>query len=308
MNNHAIIVGIKEYALTNDERDYLKKYKPVGVILFSRNIFEKLQVKYLVDDIKNIIGSNVLIMIDQEGGKVSRLTEKFWPKFPPANYFGNIAKKNLELAKKETFKNYYLIGKELNKLGINVNCAPVLDLLVKNSSKIIGSRSFSRNAKIVSALGLEACNGLEKASIYPVIKHIPGHGRAKEDSHKILPVVSLKYYQLKDDFLPFKNLKNVYSAMTAHIKYEKLDSKNCVTHSKYIINNIIRKDIGFKGILFSDDLCMKALKGSYYSRAKKAISAGCNVVLHCDYSLKHIVSSTLGAGKISKVLKKKLFR
>ena len=308
MTSYAVVVGIKGLFLSDKEKKYLKKYKPIGVILFKRNISNKIQVTSLIKEVKTILGFKVLIMVDQEGGKVSRLSEKFWPAFPPANYFGKMALKDLNIAKKATFKNYYLIGKELKKIGINYNCAPVLDLFVKNSNKVIGSRSFSRNPKIVSALGLEACKGLIKAKVKPIIKHIPGHGRAKDDSHQKLPEIELSISKLEDDFFPFKKLQNIDSAMTAHIKYKKLDDKNSCTHSKFIIGEIIRKKIGFKGILFSDDLCMKALKGPYFLRAKKAINAGCDIVLHCEPDLKYIIRSTLGAGKLSKELKKKLFK
>ena len=308
MTNYAVVVGIKGLFLSEKEKEYLKKYKPIGVILFKRNILNKTQVTSLIKETKTILGSKVLIMVDQEGGKVSRLSKKFWPVFPPANYFGEMALKDLSIAKKETFKNYYFIGKELKKIGVNYNCAPVLDLLVKNSNKVIGSRAFSRNPKIVSVLGLEACKGLIKAKVKPVVKHIPGHGRSKDDSHQKLPEIDSSISKLEDDFYPFKKLQNIDSAMTAHIRYKRLDDKNSATHSKFIIKEIIRKKIGFNGILFSDDLCMKALKGSYFFRAKKAIDAGCDIVLHCEPNLKYIIRSTLGAGKVSRELKKKLFK
>lgn len=308
MTNYAVVVGIKGLFLSEKEKEYLKKYKPIGVILFKRNILNKTQVISLIKETKTILGSKVLIMVDQEGGKVSRLSKKFWPVFPPANYFGEMALKDLSIAKKETFKNYYFIGKELKKIGVNYNCAPVLDLLVKNSNKVIGSRAFSRNPKIVSVLGLEACKGLIKAKVKPVVKHIPGHGRSKDDSHQKLPEIDSSISKLEDDFYPFKKLQNIDSAMTAHIRYKRLDDKNSATHSKFIIKEIIRKKIGFNGILFSDDLCMKALKGSYFFRAKKAIDAGCDIVLHCEPNLKYIIRSTLGAGKVSRELKKKLFK
>ncbi|MBF96286.1 MAG: Beta-hexosaminidase [Alphaproteobacteria bacterium MarineAlpha9_Bin4] len=308
MNNYAIVIGIKGVLLKESEKDYLIKFKPIGVILFKRNISNKTQVIALIKDIKTILGSNSIIMVDQEGGKVSRLNEKIWPNYPPANYFGKIALKDLKTAKKETFNNYYSIGKELYKLGFSYNCAPVLDLSIKNSNNVIGSRSFSSNPKIVRLLGYEACKGLIKAKIKPVIKHIPGHGRSKDDSHKKLPEINLSFSELKDDFFPFKKLNNIHSAMTAHIKYKKLDNYNSATHSKIIIGEIIRNKLGFKGILFSDDICMKALKGSYFARAKKAINAGCDIILHCQPNLKYIIKSTLGAGKISKELEKKLIK
>ncbi len=306
MNNYAIVIGIFGKALTSKEIIYLNKYKPLGVILFKRNIFNKSQVSKLIREIKNILGTAALIMIDQEGGRVSRLNPEFWPVFPAANYFGNIAKTKLDLAKKITYENYYAIGKELNNIGVNYNCAPVLDLLLINSNKVISDRAFSRDPKIITILGEEACKGLMKAKIFPVIKHIPGHGRAQEDSHQKLPEIDLNITELKDDFYPFKQLNQVKAAMTAHIKYKKIDSKHCATHSKKIIHNIIRKHLGYEGILFSDDLCMKALKGPYFYRAKKAIEAGCDIVLHCEPNLKYILQSTLGAGKITNKLKNKL--
>tara|TARA_B100001989_G_scaffold68663_1_gene46645 strand:+ start:1866 stop:2792 length:927 start_codon:yes stop_codon:yes gene_type:complete len=308
MNNFSIIVGIKSFTLYKEEKNYLKKFKPLGVILFNRNVLNKKQVISLIKEIKDILGSDCLVMIDQEGGKVSRLRKEIWPEFPAANVFGLIAENNLKKAKKKTFENFYLIGKELKKLGITYNCAPVLDLFIKNSNAVIGNRSFSRDPKIVSLLGYEACKGLIKANIKPILKHIPGHGRSKDDSHKKLPEIGLTVAELKDDFFPFKKLNQFNYAMTAHIKYKKIDNKNCATQSKIVIKNIIRKLIGFKGVLFSDDLCMKALKGGYYFRAKKAIEAGCEIVLHCEPNLEYMIKSTLGAGKVSNKLRKKLLK
>ncbi len=308
MKSSAIVIGVKGAFLNQNEKEYLNKYKPLGVILFKRNIVDKKQIKNLVKEIKSILNSKAIIMIDQEGGKVSRLDNNIWPTYPPANFFGKIALTNIEEAKKKTFDNYYSVGKELKKVGINYNCAPVLDLLIKNSNNIIGSRSFSRDPKIVSILGLEACNGLKKAKVQPIIKHIPGHGRSKEDSHLTLPEIDSPISQLDQDFFPFRVLKNAPAAMTAHIKFKKLDSKNSATHSSVIIQEIIRKKLGFKGVLFSDDLCMKALKGSYFCRAKKAIIAGCDIVLHCDPNINKIINSTLGAGVVSANLKKKLYK
>ena len=306
MSNYAIVIGIKDIFLNKNEKEYLKKYKPAGVILFKRNISSKTQILSLVKELKLLLGPKAIIMIDQEGGKVSRLDERYWPTYPPANYFGELAKKNLKKAKIKTFDNYFSIGKELRKIGINYNCAPVLDLFIKNTNDIIGNRAFSKDPKVVSKLGLEACRGLIKARVKPVIKHIPGHGRSLVDSHFKLPVVDTSMINLEKDFFPFKELKHINSAMTAHIKYKNLDKDNSATHSRFIINEIIRKKIGFRGVLFSDDLCMKALQGGYFYRAKKAIEAGCDIVLHCEPDIEKIVKSTLGAGKMSKELKTKL--
>lgn len=305
MEYSAIIIGIKGNQLNTSEVDFLKKCKPLGVILFSRNISFKEQTIKLIQQIKKIIGRDAMILIDQEGGRVSRLSDQ-WETFPPAKYFGNLYHKNIGKAKKETFNNYKKIGKSLNDLGINFNCAPVLDLFIKSANKVIGDRAFSSSANIVSKLALEACKGLLKSNVIPIIKHIPGHGRAKSDSHLELPEVKIKEKLLEEDFFPFIKLNFMPLAMIAHIKYLNLDNKLCATYSRVIINNYIRDKIGFHGILLSDDLCMKALKGSYTQRAKKAIEAGCDILLHCDANLSNTYKSYLGAGFVSKPLLKKI--
>ncbi len=306
MKKHAIIIGISGLFLSDEEREYLIAYKPLGVILFKRNILNKKQVIELIKSIKIILGKYTFILIDQEGGKVNRLDTKIWPEFPAARIFGELAEKDLKKAKIETFKNYNSIGKNLRQLGINVNCAPVLDILHKNTSNVIGTRAFSSIPHIVTELAKEACKGLQKHKILPILKHIPGHGRAKSDSHLELPEVNLSKLKLVKDFLPFKALNNLPAAMTAHIKFTKLDKNNAVTLSKKIIREIIRKQIGFKGLLFSDDICMRALKGPYFFRASKSISAGCDLILHCDGNINNTIKSTLGAGLLNQSTLKKL--
>ena len=305
MRYSAIIIGIKGKQLTKDEIQFLKKCKPVGVILFSRNIYCKEQTINLVKKIKFLIGRDAMILIDQEGGRVSRLSNK-WSAFPPAKYFGDLSNNSMGKAKKETFYNYKNIGKILNDLGINFNCAPVLDLSFRSANKIIGDRAFSSSADIVSKLALEACKGLLESNVLPIIKHIPGHGRAKADSHLELPEINTKEKLLEKDFLPFIKLSHMPLAMIAHIKYSSLDKNFCATYSKVIIDKYIRGKIGFNGILLSDDLCMKALKGPYFYRAKKAINAGCDILLHCDGNLSNTYNSYLGAGFVSKLLLRKI--
>lgn len=306
MKRHAIIIGISRYFLTEDEKKYLTYYMPLGVILFTRNILNKKQVKDLISSIKNILGKRTLILIDQEGGKVNRLNTEIWPEFPAASIFGKLAEKNLVKAKKETFENYKAIGKYLSELGINVNCAPVLDLFFKNASSVIGSRAFSAKSKIVIELAKQACKGLFFYKILPVIKHIPGHGRAKLDSHLALPEIKLTSAELSEDFSTFKALNYMPAAMTAHIKFSKIDKKLPVTLSSKIILEVIRKQIGFTGVLFSDDICMKALKGPYFLRAYKALNAGCDLILHCDGNITNTIKSTLGAGAVNQNIYKKL--
>ena len=306
MKRSAIVVGISGLSLTEEEKEYLVSYSPIGIILFKRNITNKKQVIQLVQSIKKVLGKKTLILIDQEGGKVNRLNTSVWPLYPSAKTFGDLAEKNLNKAKKITFLNFKSIGQNLNELGINTNCAPVLDLFYKNANNVIGSRAFSSKPQVVIALAKEACKGLLHSKILPIIKHIPGHGRAKLDSHFALPEIKSSLANLANDFSTFKALNNNPAAMTAHIKLKKIDGKFPVTNSKKIISEIIRKQIGFKGLLFSDDICMRALKGSYFLRANKSISAGCDLVLHCDGNIANTIKSTLGTGVVNQSTIKKL--
>lgn len=301
MRKSAIIIGIKSYKLNLKEEAFLKDKQPLGVILFSRNIKNIKQVLSLTFAIKNILGKDTMVLIDQEGGRVSRLNKDIWDTFPESKIFGKIAKKNILKAQRLTYKNYKKIGNILKNIGINYNCAPVLDLRIRGASDVIGSRAFSRDPKVVSKLSYQACKGLLSEGILPIIKHIPGHGRAKKDSHLELPIIGSSKKALEEDIFPFIQLNKMPLAMIAHIKYKCLDSSNCATYSKKIIK-FIKEEIGFNGILISDDLCMKALNGSYINRAKKAKEAGCDIILHCEPNLSNITKSCEGAGFVSKNL------
>ena len=286
-NRRAFIVGLKSSTLSNKEIIFLKKYKPWGVILFTRNIKNLNQTKKLTSKIRNIFNDKKYpIMIDQEGGRVSRLESIISFKNLTSDFFGKKYVKD-----KKDFDIYFKIFIDktsylLKELGININSVPVLDLKISGSSKIIGDRSFSRDPNIVSKIGDICIKAYKENSIGTIIKHIPGHGLAKVDSHFSTPYINKPLqYLLKNDFKAFKN-KNSFFAMTAHILYKKLDKKNCVTHSKKIINEIIRKKIGFKGILISDDISMKALKYDLITNAKKSLLAGCNLVLYCAGNIK----------------------
>jgi beta-N-acetylhexosaminidase len=228
-------------------------------------------------------------MIDQEGGRVARLKNPNWKSYPSAEYFGIKAKKNLSVAKKLIFKNSIEIAKDLKKLGINMNCAPVLDVKYDFTNNVIGDRSFSSNPRIVSELGKSFCNGLKKIGIIPIVKHIPGHGPSSRDSHKTTPNVDLDLISLnKKDFLPFKKLNKEPAAMIAHIVYNKID-KDIACCSKEIIKKIIRKKIGFKGLLISDDINMKALKGTIKNKVKAILKSGCEIILHCNANIKEMM-------------------
>jgi beta-N-acetylhexosaminidase len=248
MKKKAIIISIKGYKLSVKEKLLLKDEKPWGLILFTRNIRSLKQIKNLIKTIRTLTKDKKFpIMIDEEGSSVSRLSKK---------------------------------------IGININTVPVLDVLRKNTNKIIGNRSFSSDPKVVKLLGKICVQQYKLNKIATVIKHIPGHGCSVLDSHLKTPEVNLKYKNLNNlDFLPFKSNTSIF-AMTAHIVYSKIDKNNVATFSKKIISQIIRKKIGFKGILISDDISMKALKYDLITNAKKSLLAGCNIVLYCGGNYK----------------------
>ena len=281
MKKKALIISLNGTKLSKMEKILLSKEKPWGVILFRRNLKSKKQIKNLTTNIRYLTNDTKFpIIIDEEGAKVSRLGNII-NHGVSARFFGNLFKKNKDFCSK-TYQEYiFSLSKILNELGININTIPVLDVIRKNTDKIIGNRSFSNDRKTVHQLGKLTLKYLHIKKIAGVIKHIPGHGAATVDSHKKLPKVKLHLKQLnKKDFYPFK-LLNAKLAMTAHILYTKLDNMNAATHSKKIIKEIIRKKIGFKGILISDDISMKALKYDLVTNATKSIEAGCNLVLYC---------------------------
>ena len=282
MKQKALIISIKGTKLSKKERILLSKEKPWGIILFKRNLKSFNQIKKLITNIKNFSkNKNFPIIIDEEGANVSRLS-KIINHRVSANFFGYLYKVNKNFCIK-IFKHYLnSLCKYLSNLGININTIPVLDVLRKNTNKVIGNRSFSEDKKIVKILGDLTIKYLHFNRIAGVIKHVPGHGASVSDSHKKMPKISLSLKKLnKIDFYPFK-LSKAKFAMTAHILYSKIDKKSPATFSKTIIKNIIRRKLGFKGILISDDISMKALKYDLVLNAKKSLEAGCNLVLYCS--------------------------
>ena len=304
-NRRSFIVGIKSTKLSIKEKNFLKKYKPWGVILFTRNIKTIKQTSNLTTSIKKIFNDKKYpILIDQEGGRVNRLKNIALFQNLTSDFFGKKYVRNFKefliLYKLFIDKTSYL----LNLIGVNINTIPVLDLRVKGSSNIIGDRSFSKDPKIVSKIGDYCIQFFHQNSIGSVIKHIPGHGLAKVDSHFYTPVVNKKLnYLLKNDFFPFKN-KKAFFAMTGHIIFNKIDSQNTVTHSKKMIK-LIRNKIGFKNIIISDDLSMKSLKGSISENTIKTFNSGCNIVLHCNGDLKEMEIVGKNSPLINKFILKK---
>lgn len=279
---NSVIFGVESLKLNEAEISFFKQVNPLGFILFARNIESPDQVKKLVSSLKNLVGRNCPILIDQEGGRVARLKPPHWEKYPNMQVFAQLANKDLEKAKSELYKNTSKIANDLVNLGINVNCAPVCDILVDGCHDIIGDRCFGADIEIVTALAKTAAKALLDNKVAPIIKHIPGHGRANADSHLQLPLVDTDLDVLKEtDFKVFENLSDMPLAMTAHILYNALDQENCVTHSKKIIN-FIRNEIGYKNLIMTDDLSMHALESDFSTRAVKSYEAGCDIILHCN--------------------------
>ena len=304
-NRRAFIVGLKSTEISSKEQLFLKKYKPWGVILFTRNIKNLNQTKKLTSKIRNIFNDKKYpIMIDQEGGRVSRLENIISFKNLTSDFFGKKYVKN-----KKDFDIYFKIFIDktsylLKELGININSVPVLDLKISGSSKIIGDRSFSRDPNIVSKIGDICIKAYKENSIGTIIKHIPGHGLAKVDSHFSTPYINKSLqYLLKNDFKAFKN-KNSFFAMTGHLIFNQIDKDNTVTHSRKMIN-IIRKKVGFKNLLISDDLSMKSLKKGLKINTIDTFKAGCNLALHCNGKLKEMEIVGKNSPLVSKFIIKK---
>tara|TARA_B100000780_G_scaffold194561_1_gene137208 strand:- start:1670 stop:2614 length:945 start_codon:yes stop_codon:yes gene_type:complete len=305
MNKRSFITGIKSTTLSSREKKFLNRYKPWGVILFSRNIKSIKQAKKLTDEIKKIFKDNRYpILIDQEGGRVNRLKYFFDPIPLTGEFFGKIY-----LEDKKKFNHYYRIfinqtSYLLKSIGVNINTLPVLDLRSKGASSVIGDRSFSNDVKTVSQIGDICISHFHKNKIATIIKHIPGHGLAKVDSHKQTPTIKKDLnYLIKNDFSAFKNKASLF-AMTAHIIYQYIDKLNTATHSKKIIK-LIRKNIKFKNILISDDISMKSLKCSIKDSTIRAFNAGCDLVLHCNGNYKEMLVVANNSPLISEFIIKK---
>ncbi len=298
-----VIFGCLGTTLSAEEKTFFEKNQPLGFILFQRNIQDKLQLKTLITDLKATLQQdNPPILIDQEGGRVARLTTPLWF-HPPAS--AELVTTDIEDSKKRVYDTYARIAEDLKEVGITVNCAPVLDLNVAGADPIMGDRTFSANPTIVAELGSVAIQALEEGGIIPVMKHIPGHGAATCDSHESLPIISLSYKELQPHFAPFKANAHCPWAMTAHILYTAIDSNAPATQSFIVIEEIIRREIGFQGLLISDDLGMKALTGSLATRAQASLKAGCDVVLHCSGKMEEMMKVMEGVAPFSLILQKK---
>jgi beta-N-acetylhexosaminidase len=288
----AFICGVLGHRLSDDEKRFLSREQPYGVILFARNCDTPAQVKALCAEIREQLAHPFAgILIDQEGGRVARLKPPHWRAYPPARCFADIAADGDMLGARDgAYLNARLIAEDLRGLGITINCAPLADVPSPECHDIIGDRAFGDTPSQVITLARAQADGLLDGGVLPVLKHIPGHGRARADSHLELPVVHASRAELEaTDFAPFVALSDIPLGMTAHIIYEALDAERCATVSPVVID-LIRQHLNFDGLLMSDDLSMKALRGSYENRTCETLAAGCDLALHCNGNMTEMLA------------------
>jgi len=309
MKTKAVFFGCESTTLGDAERAFFEAQQPLGFILFARNCESPVQVAELVRALKSTVShKDVPVLIDQEGGRVARLKPPHWRAYPPAQVFVDMAKTRAEAAQRACYLNARLIAEELAGLGINTNCAPVADLRLTGAHDIIGDRAFGASADEIVPLARAQAQGLMDGGVMPVLKHIPGHGRALVDSHESLPIVEESLDTLSQtDFKPFVALADLPMGMTAHICYQCVDKDVPATLSPKTIS-LIRSTIGFDGVLMSDDVSMKALSGDLGQISRKALAAGCDVVLHCNGKMEEMQAVATGVGELSDAAKRRVSR
>lgn len=305
------IFGIAGTSLTADERAFFRESDPAGYIIFGRNVETRAQLRALTDDLRTIHGrDHLFICIDQEGGRVARMKPPEWLAFPPGEVFDRLYDVAPASAIEAARANAEALGLDLAQVGITVDCLPLLDVRQPGAHDVIGDRALGAEPLRVAALGRAVLDGLARAGLAGTVKHIPGHGRALCDSHKELPVVTASEAELETDIAPFRALADAAIAMTAHIRYTAWDAENPATQSPFVIEEIIRRRIGFAGLLLSDDLDMEALDGTVPERAARAIAAGCDIALNCWAKMDDMVGianalppiSASGAARLDRAL------
>ncbi|MGN1289626.1 MAG: beta-N-acetylhexosaminidase [Bradyrhizobium sp.] len=284
MTNRAFITGISGLTLNDAEREFIRAERPWGFILFKRNIESPAQVAALVGELKSVVGmTDAPVLIDQEGGRVQRLGPPHWPVYPPGASFGALYDIDPALGLAAARLSSRLIAADLIDLGITVDCLPLADVPVAGADAVIGNRAYGTGPDKVAAIARAVTDGLEQGGVLSVLKHIPGHGRATADSHFRLPTVDTAKAELeRTDFAAFQPLADLPMAMTAHVVFSALDPVHPATTSATIIEQVIRGLIGFQGLLMSDDVSMNALAGSIAERTRAIVSAGCDMILHCN--------------------------
>lgn len=286
MASRAFISGLSGVALTSDERAFLRETRPWGLILFKRNIDNPAQVSELAHEFRSAVGWNAPILVDQEGGRVQRLGQPHWPVYPPGAAYAALYAQNQRLGREAARLGARLIAADLLAVGIDVDCLPLADVPVDEADPIIGDRAYGRTPEQVAALAGEVAAGLLAGGVLPVLKHVPGHGRATADSHLKLPVVDVPRATLSaTDFAAFRPLNHLPLGMTAHVVFSAIDATSPATTSATMVGEVIRGEIGFQGLLMSDDVSMGALSGSIAERSRAALAAGCDIVLHCNGKL-----------------------
>jgi beta-N-acetylhexosaminidase len=287
MSSRAFITGVSGLELSAAEREFIRGERPWGFILFKRNVETADQVTSLVQELRNCVGeADAPVLIDQEGGRVARLGPPHWPVYPPGATFGALYDHEPELGLQAARLSSRLIAADLNDLGINVDCLPLADVPVAGADAVIGNRAYGTEPAKVAAIARAVTEGLEQGGVLPVLKHIPGHGRATADSHFRLPTVDTPREELeRTDFAAFRPLADLPMAMTAHVVFSALDPAQPATTSATIIRQVIRGEIGFQGLLMSDDVSMNALAGSIAERTRAIVQAGCDMILHCNGKL-----------------------
>lgn len=282
----AFICGCSGPVLTADEEDFVRRTQPWGLILFRRNVADRAQMRALTGRFREILGRpEAPVLIDQEGGRVQRMTAPEWPAYPAAARIGAASEDPAEQARL-AFLSARLIAHDLAEVGVTVDCLPVLDLPVEGGHSVIGDRAYGRDGETVARLGRAAAEGLMAGGVLPVFKHVPGHGRARADSHLELPVVATSREELeRTDFAPFRANADLPVAMTAHVVFTAIDPARPATLSPVVVSEVIRGHIGFDGLLMSDDLSMKALSGSFREKTEALFAAGVDLALHCNGDL-----------------------
>lgn len=296
----AAIYGLSGLDLTNNERSFFREVDPAGYILFARNCGEPEQLKRLTAALRDLHGRDDLpILIDQEGGRVMRMRPPAWPSLPAGGAFDRLYRTAPSSAIEAARLNSRAIGLLLASHGINVNCAPMLDVRQPDADQIVGDRAYGTEPMQVAAIGRAVLDGLASAGVVGVVKHMPGHGRATVDSHKSLPVVTASAEELEVDLEPFEALREAPMGMVAHILFEAWDSERPSSQSAFVLEEIIRKRIGFNGLLMTDDIGMEALTGSAGERSAAAIAAGCDLTLHCSGKFDEMLDVAAHVGALS---------
>jgi beta-N-acetylhexosaminidase len=303
------IFGMSGLTLSDDERAFFRDADPAGYILFGRNIDNREQVRALTDALRDLHGRDrLLICIDQEGGRVARMKPPVWPAYPTGESFDRLYDVAPVSAIAAARCNAHALGLDLAEVGITVDCYPSLDVRQPGAHDVIGDRAFGADSMRVAALGRAALDGLARAGVVGCIKHIPGHGRAMADSHKELPTVDAGAEALEQDLHPFRSLAHAPIGMTAHVRYTAWDADNPGTLSPFVIEEVIRRRIGFDGLLLTDDLDMEALDGSVPERAARAIAAGCDIALNCWAKMDDMVEIAAACPTISEASAQRLDR